>query len=437
MSFFSLPSKTRAKEPHDAHFAQAQGGTISQHVLPAGTVLFRRGEERHCAYLIDAGNVHIVGNDEGGSDRLLCVIGEGELFGEMALVDNMPRTAMAVTATECRLFVIPRAALQRKLEGLDPFVSFLMGILLERYRLTRIYLPESIKLDEQGAFLDKISQYEDKSAATLTKHTLADSHAAALNEIRLEQELQRAVDRNEFVLALEPILDLADRKIAGFESLIRWEHPERGLLLPQEFLGAAERTGLIRDIDQLMLEYAAGASVKLRRVIPHAFVSVNLSGINFNTMDIAAMVEAALRKTRAKPEFLHIEITEGTLIVNPELAEKSLRALKDLGISIALDDFGTGYSSLGYLRRFTIDTLKIDRSFVVPLHEDNRSIDIIRAIVALAKSFNLKVVAEGIEHEKDIAVLFALGCERGQGYLFSRALTLDEALRFAETYRPS
>lgn len=414
----------------DAVLARHSAGTIKRYVFPKDTVLFSKGETRHCAYLIDRGDVQIVSNDEGGENRQLCVIGEGEIFGEMALIDNTPRTATAVTLSECEIFVIPRDSLHERIKGLDPIVSLLISLLIERYRTTRIHMPESIKQDASGDFIKKISRMEKMPEEVLRLRNSERQREIALREMKLEQELRVGLEQRQFIPYFQPIYNLSDRRLAGFEALIRWQNPEKGLIFPNDFIPVAERTGLVQHLDRTMLEKVCEIlpTLEKRPEAADLFFSVNLSGINFETIDVVNSVRRTIMDSGADPAQIKLEITESALIGDPVQAEKVLQGLKALGLSIALDDFGTGYSSLGYLHRFTIDDLKIDRSFVMQINEGKKSVDIIRAIISLAKNFKLNVIAEGIEKEQDILALTSLDCDMGQGYLFSKPVPLEKAL---------
>ena len=429
-----LATESNLEDPQDAVLARHSAGMTKRYVFPAGTVLFGKGETRHCAYLIDRGEVEIVGNDEGGADKRLCLIGEGEIFGEMALVDNTPRTATALTTTESEIFVIPRDSLHERIKGLDPIVSLLVSLLIERYRITRIHLPESVKQDSVGDFIKKISKYEKMPEEVLRLRNTEQQKQTALKEMKLEQELRAGLEHKQFIPFLQPIMHLKTKRLAGFEALIRWEHPDNGMVFPDEFIPVAERTGVVQFLDRLMLEKACEILPQIHEASGNEdlFISVNLSGINFETIDIVNSVRRTIMDSGVDPSHIKLEITESALIGDPEQAEKVLQGLKALGLTISLDDFGTGYSSLSYLHKFTIDDLKIDRSFVMQIHDGNRSLDIVRAIVSLAKNFKLNIVAEGIEQEEDVAALNSLECDMGQGYLFSKPVPLDQAMAFIE-----
>ncbi len=423
--------------PQDSALAQQCAGKIRHRVFPDGTLLFQKGDERHCAFLISKGEIHIFGKDGAGEERPLCALGEGELFGEMALLEGGARSATAVAFGEVEAFVIPRDALHDRTKGLDPIMSLLMDTLIERYRLTRLSHPESVKQDKQGELARKLGRQDLTTAAVGHLRDLKEQRETALMEMKLEQELRAGLEQRQFVPVLQPILSLPSRRIAGFEALIRWQHPAKGLLAPNSFIPVAERTGVVHHLDRLMLEKACEILPTLQECAGSAgkniFLSVNLSGINFGSGDVVTIVRDTLKESGTNPANIHLEITESALIGDPVLAQEVLKGLKALGVSVALDDFGTGYSSLGYLHKFTIDCLKIDRSFVAQINDGNRSIDIVRAIVALARNFNLGVVAEGIEKEGDVITLNKLGCDMGQGYLFSKPLSIADARAYIES----
>lgn len=431
------PSEPQAKatlsDAHDSLLAHQSAGLIQRYVFPKDTVLFRKGETRQCAYLIDRGSVNIFGNDEGGEDKLLCHIGAGEIFGEMALVDDTPRTATAITSEECEIFIIPRDALQNRLQGLDPIVTLLISLLIERYRLTRIHLPEAMKQDkENDPFIHKLTRHHHLPSGALQIHDIQMQKENALRELKLEQELRKGLEARQFVPFLQPIVNLETGKVIGFEALIRWQHPEKGIIFPDQFIPVAEHTNVVQQLDRLMLEKACETLPMLDDIGgKDMFISVNMSGINFNTQDIVKSMRGVMDRYGVSPARIKLEITESALIDDPAHAEEVLRGLKEAGFTIALDDFGTGYSSLGYLHRFTIDSIKIDRSFVSRLNDGEKSLEIVSAIIGLAKIFHLGTIAEGIEQEGDIKMLCDLGCTMGQGYYFSKPLPVADAIAYA------
>ena len=256
-------------------------------------------------------------------------------------------------------------------------------------------------------------------------------HKRAVGLLKLEHSLRRATEGNEFVLHYQPIVSLREEKTSGFEALVRWNHPERGIVGPYEFIHLAEETGLIFRIGGWTLREACRWLTRGTPALPdHLSVNVNLSGRQFSQGDLIEEVQNVLTETGLAASRLKLEITESVIMENPEMAVDLLKRLKALGTHLCIDDFGTGYSSLSYLLRFPADTLKIDRSFVNALGKGGRNEDIVGAIVSLAKSLDMDVVAEGVETTEQRDILRALGCRYGQGYLFARPLDSERARAF-------
>jgi diguanylate cyclase (GGDEF)-like protein/PAS domain S-box-containing protein len=252
--------------------------------------------------------------------------------------------------------------------------------------------------------------------------------ATALERLLLETDLRGAVERQEFELAYQPLVSLADGRIVGFEALARWRHPERGLLHPLEFITAAEDMGLIVPLGRWVLREACRQMREWnRRYGASLSVNVNLSPVQFGDAGLARDVAEALRESGLPAAFLKLEITESLLMGDAGGAATALEELKTLGVDLCIDDFGTGYSSLSYLHRFPIDTLKIDRSFIARLGTDGQSEQIVRTILVLAESLNLRAVAEGVETPDQADRLRAMGCEYAQGFRFSQPVQGDAA----------
>jgi EAL domain-containing protein (putative c-di-GMP-specific phosphodiesterase class I) len=263
-----------------------------------------------------------------------------------------------------------------------------------------------------------------------SRHQVFDSsmHARARKLLQLEHDLRRAIDRREFRVHYQPIVRVADRRIAGFEALARWQHPERGLVAPSEFIHLAEETGLVVPLGRAVLEEACRQAVAWQTSSGEDLtVSVNLSVKQFSQPDLVENVDGALRVSGLPARLLKLEVTESMVMENTDGAIAMLRRLKALGVHIVIDDFGTGYSSLSYLLRLPADTLKIDRSFVSGTGDAGRNVNIVRTVVGLAYSLGLDVVAEGVETEQQMALLADLGCPLAQGFLFSPAVEAEEA----------
>ncbi|HYO63874.1 MAG TPA: EAL domain-containing protein [Pyrinomonadaceae bacterium] len=263
-------------------------------------------------------------------------------------------------------------------------------------------------------------------------------HARAINLLQLETDLRRAVEREEFFIHFQPIVDLENFKLRGFEALVRWQHPERGFVSPIDFIPVAEETGLIAQIGEWVLRESCRTMQKWQKQFPSdppLFISVNLSGRQFAQHDLINEIAYILNETKIDPHSLKLEITESVVMENIETATEMLRQLRALGVQLSIDDFGTGYSSLSYLHRFPIDTLKIDRSFVTLMAENNENMEIVRTIILLAQNLGMDVVVEGVETNDQLALLRKLGCENGQGYFFSRPVSTEGAEKIiGDTY---
>lgn len=247
--------------------------------------------------------------------------------------------------------------------------------------------------------------------------------AAEIDERRrLEAELKNAIERGEFEPYYQPQVDMATRRIKGVEALVRWTHPERGILAPGSFISVAESSGLIVDIGRAVLEKACRDAAAFPQPIS---VSVNLSTVQLVRADIPTLVRECLEKSGLPARRLTLEITESVMMRDEARCREIIRRLRGMGVAVALDDFGTGYSSLSYLRGFGFDELKIDRSFVSDVGENRESIGIVQTIAALGRHLGLKVVAEGIETEKQAVLLMSIGCNTGQGYLYSRPMPAE------------
>jgi diguanylate cyclase len=243
----------------------------------------------------------------------------------------------------------------------------------------------------------------------------------------LVASIRVALARREFVLHYQPVIDLSSGKLVGAEALIRWQHPDKGLLSPYFFITAAEKSGLIVEMGEWVLREACRqVSEWIKRGCEPFVISVNLSPVQFKRGNVEEMIESALLESELSPSCLELEITESTLVQDVDKFMLSLQRIKAMGIKISIDDFGTGYSNLSYLQRFEVDKLKIDRSFVMQIMKGPQERALVAAIIQMAKSLNLTTNAEGIEEDDVRKELLALGCDLGQGYFFDRPLTPEK-----------
>jgi EAL domain-containing protein (putative c-di-GMP-specific phosphodiesterase class I) len=240
----------------------------------------------------------------------------------------------------------------------------------------------------------------------------------------LENSLRHALDRREFIVYYQPQVHVASMQVVGLEALVRWEHPERGIISPDEFIHIAEETGQIVPLGAQVLRMACDQSRKwLDTGLPMLRIAVNLSGRQFQQRDLVDRIAITLADTGMSPENLQLEITEHVAMQDAEFTVATLKRLREMGVQIAIDDFGTGYSSLSYLKAFPINTVKIDRSFIRDITVDASDAAITRAIIAMAHSLNLAVTAEGVETPEQLAFLKDAGCDEFQGYIFSKPVT--------------
>jgi len=306
------------------------------------------------------------------------------------------------------------------LGGKEVFTSVSIGIALSTSAYEQ---PEEMLRDADTAM------YRAKALGKARYEVFdADMRASVMARLQLETDLHRALEREELRNFYQPIVTLASGEIAGFEALLRWQHPTRGLLGPIEFIPVAEETGLIRELGwwnlrkacQQISEWRAG-SIAHR----HLSISVNLSAKQFLQPKLVEDIRNLLQELALPPEALKLEITESTVMADPSAAIEMLQQIKSLGIRLAIDDFGTGYSSLSYLHRFPLDTLKIDRSFISGMGDDGEGMEIARTILPMANNLRLDVVAEGVETLQQVALLKKLQCKYGQGYYFSKPLSAE------------
>jgi len=249
----------------------------------------------------------------------------------------------------------------------------------------------------------------------------------AVQRVVMETSLRDALKNDEFVVYYQPQVNGVTNKLIGMEALVRWKHPTQGLISPAKFIPLAESTGLIIEIDMIVMRTAMKQVVKWRADgLNPGVLSMNLAVKQLQRKDFIDVLKNLMQETDCKAEWIELEVTEGQIMTNPDEAIKLLTQISDLGIELAIDDFGTGYSSLAYLKRLPIDKLKIDQAFVRELPDDEEDAGITRAVIALAKSLNLKIIAEGVETKEQKECLVENGGDNIQGYYYSKPVPADE-----------
>ncbi|MBI2383027.1 MAG: EAL domain-containing protein [Gammaproteobacteria bacterium] len=394
--------------------------------VKAGESVFQEGEAGACAYVIESGLIEIWKNP-GGRRGVVATLEPGDIFGEMALIDDLPRSASATAVEPATLIVITREYLSDRVQESDPLMRHLMRVIIKRLRAALA----------AGRFPGE----PPKPVAIVgaAEPSATDDRRVALERLDLVQAMQKGLEDGEFELHLQPIVRLPFGTPAGFEALIRWNRPGRGYVPPMEFIPVAEQSDLITKIGHWTIATACAHLHRFDDICEDSglsplFVGVNLSGRQFRDPQLFDVIAQALTANGILPERLKLEVTETLLIHNFDLAVSVLNRCKQIGLKLALDDFGTGYSSLSYLNRFPVDMLKIDRAFVKEVAKSDSTRKIVRAIAALGSDLGMDVLAEGMETGMEAEILSSLGVQYGQGWFFSKAITLDRALNYIQSH---
>jgi len=339
---------------------------------------------------------------------------EGDLFAIL-----IPKMASAETPITVAEEVVSRMNEPLQVDGREFFVTLSIGI-----SVFPVDGKEAITLIRNAdSALNRVKQRGGNGYQCYTQ----EMNARALDLLELGSALHHALERDELTLHYQPQLDIGSGRIVGMEALIRWRHPDRGTVSPAEFIPLAEESGLIVPIGEWVLRTACAQAGEWQRLgLPALTVAVNVSARQFHSRDLPGMVERILAETGLPPGNLELEVTESVAMRDVEFTIAALTKLKEIGVKLSIDDFGTGYSSLNYLKRFPIDKLKVDQSFVRNLTTDANDATIAKAIIALGRSLKLKVIAEGVETRGQLDLLRRYGCDEMQGYLFSRPIPVAE-----------
>jgi diguanylate cyclase (GGDEF)-like protein len=403
-----------------------------QHVITASQR--RPSTSNYAVLFLDMDRFKTINDSLGHTigDQLLVVVGRkmadcirpGDTIARLGgdefaiLLENINELSRAVDVAER---IQKKLAAPLDVKGHEVFTSVSIGIALATERYER---PEQVLRDAD------IAMYEAKERGNSSYEIFNTTmHANILDRLELEADLRGAVDHREFTLYYQPIIDLNTHRLTGFEALVRWKHPKRGLIYPMEFIPLAEETGLIYHIGEWILHEAC-RELKLLQVRypmqPQLTMSINISGKQFTQKDLVSKLSSFLTETGVDPHTLALEITESMIMENVEAAIGTMNQLRAMGVHLHIDDFGTGHSSLSYLHRFPVDALKIDRGFINKLSADGTNREIITSIISLANSLHCAVIAEGVEMEHQLSKIRELHCGYGQGFLFARPMAFND-----------
>jgi EAL domain-containing protein (putative c-di-GMP-specific phosphodiesterase class I) len=388
--------------------------------FPAGTEIFHSGDLGNCAYIIDEGEIEI-GIPLNAHQTVYNRLGPGELFGEMALIDDHKRIGTARALTDTVVRVVTSGQILDRLRHSDDVIAFILRITLMRYR----------------DLLQQVRRAEDASnQANLANDELAKPNSReAVSKLKLENELREGFHNGELRLQFQPLVRLSDARLAGFEAFLRWQNPRHGLMSPGAFIPLAEETGLILPIWRWALAAAVGFLARFQKASARSpldesrlVMSLNVTRHQIDDGETMEMLDRVAAEYGIAPEQIKLEFTEDALMSDYARTRGWISDLKQRRIKLSVDDFGTGYLSLGYLHQFDVDELKIDRSFVIEMLTEPRCMQIIRAIIGLARGLDLKTVAKGVEKPEQARLLREAGCDYGQGHHFARPLAEAEIL---------
>ncbi len=383
-------------------------------------VIFREGDEGDCAYLIEAGRVLIYLDDK-EHEVPLRIVGQGEVFGEMSLIDASPRSASCRAVTDCHLIVVSKQQLLDRIKAVDPVVRLLMQVLLDRLRSQN----------------DLIRGKGPGESAVGKVDPLEAEKKAALERIGLEHRIANGLDEDEFFPFYQPIYDLRTGELRGCEALIRWIGKDGTIVMPDVFMDVMEETYLILRGGQLMIEKSIRDLPKmLSHFVPGSssfFVSINVSGRQFTDPGFIEHLESVRKRTGVPAELIKLELTERIMTEGTQ-ALATLHDCRKLGYLLAIDDFGTGFSSLQYLAQMPLTDLKIDRGFIHKMQFDDKSLSVVKSLIFMADLLKLRTIAEGVETADQLALLRELGAQEAQGYHFARPLAFDKFMQLPKQF---
>ncbi len=384
-------------------------------------IIFNEGDAGDCAYIIEKGRVLVYLNKD-TEEVPLNILGEGEIFGEMALIDNQPRSASVRALENVRLAIVTKQQVLERVATADKVVQLLMRVLLKRLRRKNSDVQTALRMSDY--------EFENTGAGE-------DGTEGALKQIQLENQIFKAFQGNEFELFYQPIVNLKTKKIEGCEALLRWNSPQLGLVSPNVFIDVIEGSSMVIPIGHWIINQALKDLASIQKhliskgkdqVASNFMMSINISGRQFTHSDFVHNLEDLRDKHDLPAQNIKLEMTE-RIMMEGAIALDALTKCRDLGYAISIDDFGTGFSSLQYLTQMPISFIKIDRVFVMKVLSDPKSKAVVSSIIHLAHAMDIEIIAEGIENPEESLVLETLGARYGQGYLFSRPVDMGRFLK--------
>lgn len=401
-------------------------GSEFSKLIPKGEKIFKEGQSGDCAYLIESGQVELYVTSREESTPL-SLLGPGEIFGEMSMLDGSRRETSAKANTDVVLSVVSKEALSERIDEADPIVRLLINMLAKRTR-------ETLKVSKSITQKKKLKIKESRNSNTeITDINLG---VDVIQKIRYEKELYEALENNQFRMHFQPIVSIETQNVVGFEALIRWNSPEHGLVRPDLFMGIAEETSLIVPLGHWITETACREFGEIQKSlvdklgkIPRLFCSINVSGRQMQDPKLFEILQKATWLNKIHPKQIKLEITE-RVFVDGAFVYDWISKCREKGYSVALDDFGTGYSSLSSLHKINVNNLKVDKSFVDTIEDNHNNYVIVKSIIDMAHGLGKTVIAEGIESKSQLKLLKEMGCKYGQGYLFAKAMEKDQVIEF-------
>lgn len=387
--------------------------------LRAGEEVFKEGDTAQFAYIIEEGEIEIWTTVK-GKQLVLNILGVGSLFGELALVDQQPRSASATARADSLLILVTNNQISRRIQEADPILQLFFWVITHHFRSASGHfqaIKDNVSLPIFG--------YHQKN-----NFQLSEKIEDAVELIRMENDLQNAIAEEEFKLVYQPIINLENNQIQGFEALIRWQNSQRGYVYPNDFIPLAESTSLIIPIGKWVIQKGMQDLKKMEEISGQSlFMSFNIASIQIEDPNFIPWMLSTAKENKVQPSQIKLEILERTLF-SSENTLNWVHQCRSHGFLLVLDDFGTGYSSLQYLNEFNLDMIKIDQSFVQGLGINPNSQVICQAIINLSQVLKMGVVAEGIDKETNLEILRKMGCNFGQGYFFSKPLSFKKAISF-------